>query len=113
MQPQSNANASPFGRTTLGVPGGTPGGFGNKPSPRHRSGPRAQRAGKGNGQARNQNAPAFDSREMVEPTYKAPSRPTTQPQIRSKRTRTIVAADAAADANGSPALRRLLNEGKS
>ncbi|HEX6794528.1 MAG TPA: pseudouridine synthase [Casimicrobiaceae bacterium] len=113
VQPQSNANASPFGRTTLTVPGGAPNGFGNKASPRHRSGPRAQRAGKGNGQARNQGAPAFDRREMAEPVYKAPSRPTTQPQIRSKRTRTIVAADAAADANGSPALRRLLNEGKS
>ena len=113
VQPQSNANASPFGRTTLTVPDGTPGGFGNKPTLRQRSGPRAQRAGKGNGQARHQGAAGFDRREMVEPVYKAPSRPTTQPQIRSKRTRTIVAADAAADANGSPALRRLLNEGKS
>ena len=41
MQPQSNANATPFGRTTLTVPGNVSGGFGNASGPRHRSGPRA------------------------------------------------------------------------
>ena len=111
IQPQSNANAAPFGRTTLSVPGGTPDGFQNKQAARHRSGPRAQRAGKANGHARNQpGAAAFDRRDAGEPVYKAPSRPVTQTQIRSKRTRTIVAADVAADANESPALRRLLND---
>jgi 23S rRNA pseudouridine2605 synthase len=51
VQPQSNANASPFGRSTLSVPGGAPRGYGNEGAPRHRSGPRAQHAkfGKPNG----------------------------------------------------------------
>jgi hypothetical protein len=51
VQPQSNANASPFGRTTLSVPGGAPRGYGNDGGPRHRSGPRAHNAkfGKPNG----------------------------------------------------------------
>jgi len=81
-----------------------------KQGPRHRSGPRA-RAGGGNGHARNQAASQpLDRRELAEPGYKAPSRPVTQTQIRSKRTRTIVAADVAADANETPALRRLLND---
>ena len=111
MQPTSNANAAPFGRTTLTVPGGAPGSFDKrKQGPRHRSGPRA-RAGGGNGHLRNQpSTQSFDRGDPVEPVYKAPSRPVTQPQIRSKRTRTIVAADAAADANETPALRRLLND---
>jgi 23S rRNA pseudouridine2605 synthase len=117
VQPQSNANASPFGRSTLTVPGGTPRGFGNgnESASRHRSGPRAKRAGNGHGHARNQagGAPFNDRRDPLEPVYKLPSRPATQTQIRSKRTRTIVAADIAADADGSPALRRLLNDRKS
>ena len=110
VQPVSNANAAPFGRTTLTAPGGTPGNFDKrKQGPRHRSGPRA-RAG-GNGHARNQpGSQPLDRRELAEPAYKAPSRPVTQTQIRSKRTRTIVAADVAADANETPALRRLLND---
>jgi hypothetical protein len=51
VQPQSNANAAPFGRTTLSVPGGAPRGYGNDTGPRHRSGPRAHNAkfGKPNG----------------------------------------------------------------
>jgi hypothetical protein len=57
-----------------------------------------------------QGGPPLDRNEPIEPAYKAPSRPVTQPQIRSKRTRTIVAADVAADANETPALRRLLND---
>ena len=50
VQPQSNANASPFGRSTLTVPGGGPRGYGNDTGPRHRSGPRAHaKYGSGNG----------------------------------------------------------------
>ena len=80
----------------------------------HRSGPRAQRAGNANGHARNQSAAAsFNDRRDMEPVYKVPARPVTQTQIRSKRTRTVVQADIAADADGTPALRRLLNDGKS
>ena len=111
VQPVSNANAAPFGRTTLTVPGGTAGNFDKrKQGPRHRSGPRA-RTGGGNGHPRNQGASQpLDRRELSEPAYKAPSRPITQTQIRSKRTRTIVAADVAADVNETPALRRLLND---
>jgi len=111
VQPVSNANAAPFGRTTLTVPGGTAGNFDKrKQGPRHRSGPRA-RTGGGNGHPRNQGASQpLDRRELSEPAYKAPSRPVTQTQIRSKRTRTIVAADVAADVNETPALRRLLND---
>ena len=50
VQPQSNANASPFGRTTLSVPGGggAPRSHGNDTGPRHRSGPRAHHAKFGN-----------------------------------------------------------------
>ena len=45
VQPQSNANAAPFGRTTLTVPGSGPRGYGNDGgAPRHRSGPRAHHA---------------------------------------------------------------------
>jgi len=114
VQPQSNANAAPFGRTTLGAPGGASRGFGNEQAPRHRSGPRAQRAGNGKGQARGSAGVQFNDRhDPLEPVYKAPSQPVTQTQIRSKRTRTVVAADVAADADGSPALRRLLNDRKS
>jgi 23S rRNA pseudouridine2605 synthase len=115
VQPQSNANASPFGRSTLSAPGGSSPGYGNNTgSPRHRSGPRAQRAGNANGHARNQAAAAsFNDRRDMEPVYKVPARPVTQTQIRSKRTRTVVQADIAADADGTPALRRLLNDGKS
>jgi len=115
VQPQSNANAAPFGRTTLTVPGGAPRGYGNESAPRQRSGPRAKRAGNANGHARGQpGASAFnDRRDMGEPVYKVPARPATQTQIRSKRTRTVVEADRAADANGSAALRRLLNDRKS
>jgi 23S rRNA pseudouridine2605 synthase len=53
VQPQSNANASPFGRSTLSVPGGAPRSYGNDSGPRHRSGPRAHGAkfGKPNGGA--------------------------------------------------------------
>ncbi|HJU24255.1 MAG TPA: pseudouridine synthase [Casimicrobiaceae bacterium] len=114
MQPQSNANASPFGRTTLTVPGGAPRGFGNERPRGQRSGPRARHAGKGNGNGARTSGAAFRDRvELAEPGYKAPKRPVTHTEIRSKRTRTIVKADVAADASESPALRRLLIEGKS
>jgi hypothetical protein len=45
--------------------------------------------------------------------YNVPKRPTRQPQIRAKRTRTVVQADMAADAADNPALRRLLLDEKS
>ena len=49
VQPQSNANASPFGKSTLTVPGGRPRGAPTVPgAPRHRSGPRAAK-GSGHG----------------------------------------------------------------
>jgi 23S rRNA pseudouridine2605 synthase len=44
VQPQSNANAMPFGRTTSGAPGGRPHGYGGDGQPRHRGGPRAPHA---------------------------------------------------------------------
>ena len=46
VQPHSNANASPFGKATLTVPGGRPRGAPPIPgAPRHRSGPRAAKGG--------------------------------------------------------------------
>lgn len=46
VQPHSNANASPFGKSTLTVPGGRPRGAPTIPgAPRHRSGPRAAKGG--------------------------------------------------------------------
>jgi 23S rRNA pseudouridine2605 synthase len=97
VQPQSNANASPFARTTLTVPGGAP--RHAKDGPRHRSGPRAHKAA-ANGHARSQGgATTFADRGDALPAeYAVPRRPVTQTQIRSKRTRTIVQADVAADA---------------
>ena len=98
VQPQSNANASPFGRSTLTVPGGASRGPGNEGA-RHRSGPRAHKAAK-NGQARSHGASATfaDRGDTLPAEYATPRRPVTQTQIRSKRTRTIVQADFAADA---------------
>jgi 23S rRNA pseudouridine2605 synthase len=51
VQPQSNANASPFGRNTLSASGGAARGYNNDGGPRHRSGPRPPNAkfGKPNG----------------------------------------------------------------
>jgi 23S rRNA pseudouridine2605 synthase len=105
VQPQSNANASPFGRSTLGAPGGSRSN-GNDGSPRQRSGPRA-RAGNANGHARReQGATSYsDRRETRERDYNVPARPVAPTEIRSKRTRTIVQADVAADASGSAAAR--------
>jgi 23S rRNA pseudouridine2605 synthase len=59
VQPQSNANASPFGRSTLSVPAGGPRGYGNDGQPRHRSGPRAHHAtfGRPNGNAQGSQGP--------------------------------------------------------
>jgi 23S rRNA pseudouridine2605 synthase len=98
VQPQSNANASPFARTTLTVPGGAPRGYA-KEGTRHRSGPRAHKAA-ANGHARSPggNASFADRADALPAEYAAPRRPVTQTQIRSKRTRTIVHADFAADA---------------
>jgi 23S rRNA pseudouridine2605 synthase len=107
VQPQSNANASPFGRTTLSAPGGAARGHGNEASQRHRSGPRALRAGNANGHARRDaGATSYgDRRDAVERDYNVPARPVAPTQISSKRTRTVVQADVAADANGSAAAR--------
>jgi hypothetical protein len=114
VQPQSNANASPFGHKTLTVPGGVPQGYGNTKGPRQRSGPRAKRAAQANGRsARQLTGGGSERMELGVPEYSAPKRPSRQPQIRSKRTRTVVQADMAADAQDNPALRRLLLDDKS
>ena len=47
VQPQSNANASPFSTPRLGKPGGFTRGFDAQNGPRHRSGPRAKAAASG------------------------------------------------------------------
>jgi 23S rRNA pseudouridine2605 synthase len=59
VQPQSNANATPFGRTTLTVPGNAPRGFNdNQSGPRQRSGPRAHaKFGAANGHAAGNSQP--------------------------------------------------------
>ncbi len=44
VQPQSNANAMPFGRSNQGAHGGRPHGYGGDAQPRHRSGPPAHKA---------------------------------------------------------------------
>jgi hypothetical protein len=44
IQPQSNANASPFATTRMTKPGGYSRGADAQGAPRHRSGPRAQAA---------------------------------------------------------------------
>ena len=44
VQPQSNANAMPFGRTVAGAHGGRPHGYGGDAQPRHRSGPPTHKA---------------------------------------------------------------------
>jgi 23S rRNA pseudouridine2605 synthase len=50
VQPQSNANASPFATPRNANSGGAHRGFGAHDGPRHRSGPRAKAAGFGGGQ---------------------------------------------------------------
>ena len=112
MQPHSNANASPFGRSTH-APSGNATGYGNA-GPRQRSGPRAKRVAEANGRGGRQlTGGGSDRRELSQPAeYSAPKRPTRQPQIRAKRTRTVVQADIAADAADNPALRRLLLDEK-
>ncbi|HEY7787479.1 MAG TPA: pseudouridine synthase, partial [Casimicrobiaceae bacterium] len=117
VQPQSNANASPFGRSTLGVPGGASRGSGGDGAPRHRSGPRAQRAGNSNGYARSSagSGPYDDRRDASPDEYnKPPGRPISQTQITSKRTRTVVQADVAADAKAaSRGVRKVVSDDES
>lgn len=119
VQPQSNANASPFSRSPLGVPSGATRGSDNDGAPRHRSGPRAQRAGNANGYARSAatTGPYGDRRDASPDDYnKPPARPASQPRISSKRTRTVVQADVAADADAnaaSRAERKLVNDDES
>lgn len=115
VQPHSNANAAPFGRATLTAPGGGPQGYGNNKGPRQRSGPRAKRAAQANGRPARQLTGGGNERvDLSQPAeYNVPKRPSRQPQIRSKRTRSVVQADIAADAADNPALRRLLLDEKS
>jgi 23S rRNA pseudouridine2605 synthase len=111
-QPHSNANAAPFGRTS--APGNAGHGYGNNKGSRQRSGPRAKRVAQANGRGGRQlTGVGSDRAELSMPSeYSAPKRPTRQPQIRAKRTRTVVQADMAADAADNPALRRLLLDEK-
>ena len=52
VQPQSNANAMPFGRANQGAHGGRPHGYGGDAQPRHRGGPPAHKvAGHGFGKS--------------------------------------------------------------
>ncbi|HEX6138388.1 MAG TPA: pseudouridine synthase, partial [Casimicrobiaceae bacterium] len=100
VQPQSNANAAPFGRTTLTVPGGVPRGYGHDASPRQRSGPRAQRAAGANGQIRGDAAGYQAMNREVERGYSAPARPASTPQVRTKRRRVGLPANPASEASG-------------
>jgi 23S rRNA pseudouridine2605 synthase len=63
VQPQSNANASPFATPRNANPGGAHRGFGAHDGPRHRSGPRAKAAGFGGGQK----GPGFGHRHGQRP----------------------------------------------
>ena len=104
VQPQSNANAAPFGRTTLTVPGGAPRSFGDGAGPRQRSGPRAQRAGHANGQPRGHAAAGYQARREAEPSeYNVPVRPVSQTLVRTKRRRADLTAAAAIAASGDAA----------
>jgi len=106
VQPQSNANAAPFGRT-LTAPGGAPRGHPGDGAPRHRSGPRAKGAfANGHARAVTGTGPYNDRGDSGPSEYNKPSGPpASQTQIRSKRTRTVVKADVAADADGVAASR--------
>jgi 23S rRNA pseudouridine2605 synthase len=93
VQPQSNANAAPFGRT-LSAPGGAPRGYGNDSGPRHRSGPRAPKGGHGNPNGgygnSHGNAPsrtyagAEDKRQSGGPGARAPGRVAPRVEVRYK-----------------------------
>ncbi len=94
VQPQSNANAAPFGRTTLTAPSGAPRGYGNDANPRHRSGPRAPKGGYGkpnggygtaNRDARGDGYAAVDDHlRSASDAPRGPGRPTAQVEIRYK-----------------------------
>jgi 23S rRNA pseudouridine2605 synthase len=95
VQPHSNANAAPFGRTTLTVSGAMPRGFGNDAGPRQRSGPRAHKAAQARGRAAGAEAP-YPRLDDDAAAYSAPARrPTITTQVRTKRRRT--------ELNGNPA----------
>jgi hypothetical protein len=93
VQPHSNANAAPFGRTTLTVSGATPRGYGSDSAARQRSGPRAHKA-----QARTRMGGAdapYPRLDDDAAAYSAPVRPSgITTQVRTKRRRTEI--------NGNP-----------
>jgi len=95
VQPHSNANATPFGRTTLTASGAMSRGHGNDSSPRQRSGPRAHKAAQARARVPGADAP-YPRLDDDPPAYSAPVRPrgiTTT--VRTKRRRTEI--------NGNPA----------
>ena len=88
VQPQSNANANPFARTTLTVPGAVTRGHGGGAGARHRSGPRAQKGNpNGQGRAGRESDRPAELLDRGQGAYNAPMRPTTHTQVRSKRPR--------------------------
>ena len=105
VQPQSNANANPFARTTLTVPGGGSRAHGGG-GVRHRSGPRAHK-GNPNGQPRaggESDRPA-ELRERGQGPYNAPLRPTTHTLVRSKRPRRALNGNLAIESSAGGAER--------
>jgi 23S rRNA pseudouridine2605 synthase len=106
VQPHSNANAAPFGRTTLTVPGAVPRGYGNEAAPRQRSGPRAHKAAQARARMAGADAP-YPRLDDDAAAYSAPVRPrgiiTT---VRTKRRRTELNGSAAtADTTAQAAAR--------
>ena len=99
VQPHSNANAAPFGRTTLTVPGAVARGYGNDPAPRQRSGPRAHKATQARARSAGADSP-YPRLDDDAAAYSAPVRPrgiTTT--VRTKRRRTEITGNpATADA---------------
>ncbi len=80
VQPQSNANAMPFGRATSGAHGGRPHGHGGDGQPRHRGGPRAHNAsgqgfGKPQGPGRRPGGPGANAHSGQAGHPRRPQRP--------------------------------------
>ena len=90
VQPHSNANAAPFGRTTLTVPGAMPRGYGNDAAPRQRSGPRAHKAAQVRARTAGRDAP-YPRLDDDAAAYSAPVRPRgVTTTVRTKRRRTEI-----------------------